>query len=157
MSCKVTLKCPMCGSDKLGISEREEKRSVPFGPDALCVLQVVTCSECGEHGDFGLVNDARIEAAIDASVTASVDVMLSHLEEIGLSNAYIERVFDIPARTIARWKRGERSATVVAFLRLLSTFPWLVEVAEENFSQREADLQVIDAFFEVTDRARSFG
>ena len=54
--------------------------------------------------------------------------------------AHIERVFEIPQKTLNRWKSSRQtSATGLAFLRLISTYPWLTEVAELKFDERAAE------------------
>lgn len=112
-------------------------------------MQQLRCRMCGESGDFADVNDSRIEEALDSSKKASIPTMLVYLDACGLSNAYIERVFQLPSRTIARWKRGEESGAALAFLRLLRTYPWLAKVADAGFDRLEADVAVYRAACEA--------
>lgn len=62
----------------------------------------------------------------------SVPRMLELLGAHGMSMAYIERALDLPVGTAVRWKAGECSAAALALLRIITTFPWVVEVAESG-------------------------
>lgn len=150
----MTSQCPACGSTSLTVSERTEKLSVPYGPKIECRLEDARCLACGEQGDFRGVNDEHLDAAIVASEKASIESMLAFLVSAGQSNAYIERVFGLPMRTIARWKNGNASAAPVALLRLLRTFPWLSVVAESGFDAKEADAEVISAALRIMNEMR---
>ncbi len=154
----MTLKCPACGSGDLLSQDIAESFSAPLGPPVLCRLQKVTCKTCDESGDFFDVNDERISAALDESTQRSIEEILRYLSEAGLSNAYVERVFGIPARTINRWKKEkQKSAAAVALLRVLRTFPWIAKVADERFEPVVADMSVVfaagDALRRLTARA----
>ncbi len=59
--------------------------------------------------------------------------------------AYVERALDLPARTVARWKSGEHSASALALLRVVATYPWMLEVAEHRFDLSVADAKVVMA------------
>lgn len=88
--------------------------------------------------------------------TGSEDLadLLQRLEEI-TQIAHAERVLGLPARTIARWKTGHASASATALLRFIVTYPWLLEVAEDQFEPTKADFHVAKAFYKSVDRARA--
>ena len=138
-----TQQCPVCGSVEVDTSDDSQEIRVPFGPTVRVSQVVNVCKACGESGDFFGINDDRIKLALAESVKTSVPLMLEALVSRGLSMAYLERALDLPARTAARWKSGESSAAVVALLRAIATFPWILGVAESGFDPTVAKTAVV--------------
>ena len=65
--------------------------------------------------------------------------MLSHLSKIGYSMAAIERALELPQRTISRWKANKELSSIgIALLRIIRTYPWILEVAEKKFDFNDA-------------------
>lgn len=79
--------------------------------------------------------------------------MLQHLAEAGISMAYLERALRLPARTVARWKSGNVSASGLALLRVVRRFPWVVEVAASRFAEDVAARAVVGAAAETLHQA----
>jgi len=77
--------------------------------------------------------EGGIEIALRESKVQSAIAMLEYLSNSGVSNAYLERALRLPARTTARWKGGVISAASLSLLRLVRTFPWLLDVADADF------------------------
>lgn len=146
------LECPVCNSHDVTVEKRTNTYSAPYGPELEYTTEVATCSVCGESGDFNGVNTAEIEKAVRSSDLRSVEHMLNHLDEAGFSMAYLERALRLPARTMARWKTGQCSASGLALLRLLRTFPWLAEVAESGFDQTHAKRAALMAGMHLIDQ-----
>ena len=125
--------CPWCGSDDVVTEKLADAIAVPYGPSVQFFAITNTCNHCGEAGDFESVNDAAITRAKESSITASVSFMLDDLSKNNCTMAYMERSLGLPARTIARWKAEGSSAAPVALLRMVTTFPWLLEVADNKY------------------------
>jgi hypothetical protein len=150
--------CPVCGGVKVEGNEEREAVTVPYGPVCTFLRSVHQCSECGERGDFSNVNDSRLEKALEIAVRASVASMIDELSRRGFSMAYLERALELPQRTLARWKTGECSASAVALLRILRTYPWIGRVAESGYDERCAkSLLVSEAVVVFEDLAKQAG
>lgn len=132
-SSKMPQACPWCGSDAVAAEEQVESFGVVYGPSITFLAVTNTCDACGESGDSGKVNDPKFALAKEQSVKASVPSMLDELGKHDCTMAYMERSLDLPTRTIARWKAGETSASAIALLRLVRTYPWLLQVADSGF------------------------
>ncbi|MGD0679745.1 MAG: hypothetical protein ABSC94_30540 [Polyangiaceae bacterium] len=125
--------CPWCGSSDFSTEKQRDYLGVPYGPTVTFMTVTNTCARCHEAGDFANVNDAALSEAREQAVKASVPLMLEQLGNNGSSMAYIERSLGLPARTLARWKADGTSAGPVALLRMVTTFPWLLEVADNGY------------------------
>lgn len=143
------LQCPACGSDNVSSSTRDIELDVPFASAVRVSETVDVCGTCGSEGDFLGQNEPKIEDAIRQATRASVKGMIDSLAEQGTSMAYFERALGLPQRTMARWKMGECSSPAVALLRVVSTYPWILPVAESGFDYASAQMQLLDAAFEV--------
>lgn len=65
------------------------------------------------------------------------------MSKVGITMAMFERVFELPTRTLTRWKGGDFSASALALLRIVATYPWIIEVAEHKFERNYASFVVI--------------
>lgn len=127
--------CPSCGSENV-VSNREQRQlSLPFAPGASYAAVLDRCEDCEFEGDFANSNDAALQRALADAKRASVSAMLGHLDGKGYSMAYMERALELPIRTMMRWKNGDFSAGALALLRMIATFPWVIEVADAHFDQ----------------------
>ncbi len=59
--------------------------------------------------------------------------------------ALCERVFELPTRTLTRWKEGNLSAGALSLLRILITYPWITKVAEKKYALEFANYELINA------------
>ena len=128
--------CPVCGSSHLRIEQEDRLIFEPYGGQKLIKLQVCTCMDCGADGDFFNQNDASIQVTQNHLKANAVSQIVNHLNDTGYSSAAMERAFGLPARTIAKWKRESDScpsASAVALLRIVRTFPWLISVADAKY------------------------
>jgi hypothetical protein len=60
----------------------------------------------------------------------------------------MERALGLPARTLARWKNEQTtspSAAGVALMRIIRTFPWILEVADVQFDKTKARKVLLQA------------
>jgi len=138
------LTCPACGSSTVVVSTGRRMIAAPLGPGVSVDVEVDTCGSCGERGDFAKRNDERIKSAEKQSATASVDTMLESLTRRECTMAYMERALSLPTRTIARWKAGDGiSAPAITLLRMIATYPWLLEVADARYAPSVASSRLV--------------
>lgn len=132
------LSCSVCGSKNIEIKETVERHQVPYGDKVEIKNIIHVCSDCGSEID--ITNDEDRVTALTISQRASVVVMISYLtDNSGYSLANIERSLSLPQRTLSRWKAGQDpSAAGLALLRIIRTYPWISEVADEGFEQNAA-------------------
>src|SRR5690606_15728742 len=69
--------------------------------------------------------------------------ILESMSNVGITMAMFERVFELPTRTLTRWKNGDFSASALALLRIVATYPWIIEVAEHKFEKNYANFAVV--------------
>lgn len=140
----MTLTCPSCGSTDVNVTTSQRSVAAPLGPSVSFEVETDTCATCGEVGDFTKRNDELIRTAENKSAVTSIESMLGTLSHHGCSMAYMERSLSLPTRTLARWKAGEGiSAAGVTLLRLVATYPWLLEVADARFAPRFAASKLV--------------
>ena len=153
MTSKLT--CPACGSDDVTSATNVAELALPFS-EAVRVEEVVnTCRVCGTEGDFLDQNQARVDEALRVATRESVRQMIDGLGNQGVTMAYFERALRLPQRTLARWKTGECTASAIAVLRLVSTYPWLLSVAEASFDFSCAQQKLVEAASQVLAGAAS--
>jgi hypothetical protein len=136
--------CPACGSDSIQITKTKHALPIVYGSPAVYDEVLEQCLVCGESGDFSGENDELVEAALEIAKKQSVIDMLDALSHKGIKMSYIERTLELPSRTIARWKGGELSAATLALLRIIRTFPWILEVADSRFDQSVAKYRLVE-------------
>lgn len=143
-----SVSCPACGSSD--VDTRTEKREIPIPLASAAVYEAVVnvCRVCETAGDFAKVNDKAMILALDAAKKSSLsDLICQIVEKNKMSMAYMERALDLPARTMMRWKSGEVSAGALALMRIVATYPWTVEVADERYDPAFAMRSVAQAGF----------
>ena len=134
-----TLKCPVCGSTDVDSEREPGEFELGFGESAKLDVIVNKCRVCQESGDFLAANDGPIEAAIAAAEDRLVGKNIDSLAAYGHTMASCERALGLAPRTMARWKSGHISDSAKVLLKILRTFPWILEVARSQFSRSVAD------------------
>jgi DNA-binding transcriptional regulator YiaG len=129
------LQCPACGSDKLQILTEQKSYQLTLGNEFNYLEKIYQCETCGEAGDFDNKNESTFEIAEREALKAHVPYLIEELSKEKISMAQFERAFELPQRTLTRWKTGDFSATAVALLRTIKTYPFIVRVAENRFDQ----------------------
>lgn len=133
--------CPVCGSK--GIIEEKIKHRIkePFADEEYIEISENICKTCGAKGDFFNQNDEIIEDKIKELKQKSVENILEYFIKNKLNMSAIERILEIPPRTLARWKNQvtKTSAAGIALLRFICLFPWLLDVAENNYEPKKAE------------------
>ena len=127
--------CPACGSNQINKSVYKEYISEKLG-DRLSIEKVrYQCSDCGTEGDFFDENEPLINKALLELKNKLVVSILDGFLEKKISLSSIERALELPQRTLTKWKNGisSPSSAGVALLKFIKLFPWLLEVAENQF------------------------
>lgn len=136
--------CPVCGSEDTEKREVKHVLAIPFGAAAEWTDTTCTCKSCGSEGDFAKCGHAHAVLAIKRATRNTVVPMLKYLEDMGLSRRYIERALRLPVKSIDdRWLRGDErdlDPVVVALLRLVRAYPWLLSVSDANFDEKVVSL-----------------
>jgi hypothetical protein len=130
-----TILCPACGSPDVTAEKKERTISVPYGPAAEFLETVYTCNACGTDGDFANENDVVVNKALALSRNESAKLMLQKMTEGPgeFTLAYIERALRLPSGLLKLWKMGLLSNTALSLLRIVYTFPWLLQISDANF------------------------
>lgn len=137
-----TQPCPACGANT-SIAPRTAISSIPFG-QAEWQQSVLRCPNCS-HEEPLPTDDSVLEAALDKARQDSVIAMLANLKEQGVTMAKLERAFGLAPRTTHHWKQGKFSAAALALLRVVATYPWMVEVSRLDFDPEVADSALLQA------------
>lgn len=127
--------CPVCGNEDMNEITFELQTQLTLGDEFTVKGPARQCPNC-EHVEEDIQSSEPFREAVLAATQQSVNNMIDHLRAEGLKMSYIERAFELPSKTLNRWKSGgESSATSLAFLRTLVTYPFVVEVAMKRFDQ----------------------
>lgn len=129
------LLCPACGSTQVTTTTESRSLTVPFAKKTTFTTIVHTCKNCRESGDFTGDNETKIAEAEQIASREAIENILTALKHKNRTLAYIERALRLPQRTINRWKNGECSSAVAALLRVIGTYPWVIEVADNDFAE----------------------
>ena len=138
----MAISCPFCGSREYSTKEVEHSIPIPYGSDAKFIKIIYTCAKCEEEGDFTGENDSVILNALLAANHKAAENIISTLNGSGISTPYIERALRLQIGSIEEKLRNrytERMATEqLILLRIIRTYPWILEVADENFNSEVA-------------------
>lgn len=136
--------CPACGSVNIETAPKQGQTRAPYATPVSYETVANHCLDCGEEGDFANQNEAAIQLARKDVRNGSIEPIIEYLSQHGVSMAYFERALDLPPHTVARWKNEKKcSAPSIALMRLIRTFPWLLEVAASDYAAYVADSLVV--------------
>lgn len=140
-------KCLFCGKEAVRIETYEMQVSEPYGESSVVTLREKVCEHCGFVEDDE-ANDVVVQKELATLKRGSMVRMLDTLNSMGHTNAAMERVLGLPARTLARWKNEHTmspSAAGVALIRIIRTYPWILAVADERFDEGKASSALLKA------------
>jgi hypothetical protein len=132
----------MCGSQNVATVPKEQDFPLAFGESVQLTLAENQCGQCGEEGDFLAANDPVIEAGIAAAESALACRNIATLAAQGWTMASCERALGLAPRTMARWKSGRLSDAAAALLKVLRTYPWILNVARTRFDRTAAEREL---------------
>ena len=137
--------CECCGSSNVVIQESSRMYPIPFANDIEYKNKVIHCNDCGENVEIG--SNQTVDEFLSEKnpiylneIQKSIRTILDNMDKKGYSQTRIERAFDIPKRTISKWYNhvNTPSAGAISLLRLIMDFPWLINVAENNYDEKSA-------------------
>jgi len=126
--------CTFCGAPNPQRVSEIRNVEVPFADPTSVRVFYDVCDNCGFDLEAEENNDI-INAAIKQAKKQSVLNIIKWFSDNGVTMSYMERVLDLPIRTMARWKNGDFSAPALALLRIIGVYPWILDVAEQQYSQ----------------------
>lgn len=138
-----TITCPACASDDICRKEKNREETLTSGIKFTFKEICYTCNLCHEEGDFTGETDKNYLHAQKSAQTQLVKNILDDMNKVGITMAMFERVFELPSRTLTRWKNGDFSASTLALLRIVATYPWMINVAENRFERSYANFILI--------------
>lgn len=127
--------CPVCGSSKITRVEENNFAELTLGRKFYFKDINYKCGTCHEEGDFFAESDRYFLAAQKEAESELVKELIENINALGITMALFERVFELPMRTLTRWKNGDFSSAALALLRIIITFPWIVRAAEQRFEK----------------------
>jgi hypothetical protein len=130
-----TITCPNCGSDQVKTLSEDCKGQLTLGSEFNYKAIAHECAACFEKGDFTGEGDDRYLESLTEAKKSLQKALIEDIGDMGFKMAYVERAFELPQRTLARWKNGDLSAANLALLRIIKTIPWVVDAADHGFSQ----------------------
>jgi DNA-binding transcriptional regulator YiaG len=125
--------CLICGSDKVKRFAVENSDQLTLGPRFNFEEIYYKCNSCHEESDIFGETDKNYLKAQKKAEAALIKEIINHLGEIGISMAFFERVMELPIRTLTRWKTGDFSSAALALLRIVKTYPWIIDIADHRF------------------------
>jgi transcription elongation factor Elf1 len=148
---KENVTCPFCGSKNVVITESKKVVSITYGPDATIIEYHTACSDCGE--EFPLEKNPfqknEEKAILDSSIQVSIQRMIEQLTNQGHTLASMERALSLPSRTLSKWRTEGSSMAGVTLIRLVRTFPWLLNVAAHNYAENVVFTELENAFLAI--------
>ena len=127
--------CPLCGSKELKRFEKQSSGKITLGEEFSFKEVYFKCSACHEAFDLFYETDKNYRKAEKKAQKKFVEKTITELSKNITSMSFFERVFELPIRTLSRWKSGDFSFTSLALLRIVKTYPEIIEVAEHKFKR----------------------
>ncbi len=150
---KKPLFCPECDSDKIRVDWETDQISLPGGDKFDYEKEIHICENCGERGVFSRSiikeNHERYLAALQENNNRSLESITDYLSQHNLKMAFVERSLRLPQRTVSRWKSKGVSASGMALMRIIKTFPWILCVAEKDFDERFSKEELVRQAFPI--------
>jgi transposase-like protein len=147
--------CPVCGSTNL--KKMTSKEILKGDLDKEIVYNKVSyiCGSCHSEGDFFDENSDSINNALNTLKKEYVTSALDYFLEKKISFSSVERVLNLPQRTLTKWKNNvsQPTAAGIALLKFIQLYPWLLEVAEHNYdSDNSQKVFLQTAFTAITNK-----
>lgn len=66
-------------------------------------------------------------------------------ENVGITTGMLDRVFELEPGTVNKWKNGEFPHEALVLLKIISTFPFVIEAAQQNFDPNHSKSILVHA------------
>lgn len=151
------IECPVCGSYNITISYNEDIAQAAFGTVVPFKEKVIKCNACVSTFSDDNISENPYSKALEQSKKESIGLILGSLLEMGYTLASMERALELPQRTMSQWKSGrDLSAAGIALLRIINTYPWIIEVADAKYDERYSIKILVDQAQNVWDKMMGF-
>ncbi len=147
--------CPACGATEMTRYVNEKFDQLTLGNKFFYDEIYYKCNSCSEEGDFLSETDQNYVSAQKNAQLDMIKKILDGFIRSNISMAMLERIFELPARTLTRWKNGDFSSSGLALLRVLATFPWIASVAEHKFNPTYASSTIIKVAIQEFEKGAS--
>jgi hypothetical protein len=127
--------CSFCSSTDFSREAKYKTSSLPDGSTFKYLSDRTICENCGVVASEDRSN---YNLAFEAAKKSSLESICTSLSVEGFKIAFVERALGLPQRTIGRWKSQGCSASAMALMNMVRTFPFLVHVADHNYSKEYA-------------------
>jgi len=132
------MKCPVCDST-LSSKKILKEATLPSGDKFSYKEPNQVCISCGFEGNLTGKDEDYVKSEKIALKNA-IKKIVNNLQNKFKNLLYIERTLDLPRRTLSRWKTsGESSTSSLLLLKMIETFPFLLDVAEKKFDAKYAN------------------
>lgn len=153
------MECPVCGSYNITISYNEDIAQAAFGTVVPFKEKVIKCNACESTFSDDNISENPYSKALEQSKKESIGLILGSLLEMGYTLASMERALELPQRTMSQWKSGrDLSAAGIALLRIIKTYPWIIEVADAKYDYTKAgDILILNALTKMHENVKQKG
>lgn len=123
--------CPICGNKNIQRNIKTKMIEEPFGGQKKIKIVQYTCSDCDASGDFFNENEEKLQKTINQLKKIAVKNTLGYFISKGYSLATLERILELPQRTLRVWKH-EIPPAGVTLLKFVRLFPWLLDIVDDR-------------------------
>jgi transposase-like protein len=154
----MTTECPICGSANLEKKVSNEILKGDLGEETKYEKISYRCLDCESEGDFFNENTDAINSALDALKKEYIKSTLDYFTDNKISFSSVERILNLPQRTLTKWKNGvsQPSAAGIALLKFLRVFPWLLNAAEHSYDYDTSQKIFLQSAFNILLQKISF-
>ena len=131
-------RCPICDSELKKSSSICRKIKVDHYQSFSVGHNLIECDVCEYSGGDEHDIDNQIEVARKESNLQTLKMLIDEISNMGQKASFIERSFNLPAKTLNRWKHQGGSAAALALMKLIKTFDWLPKVADNGYDPQYA-------------------
>lgn len=132
--------CPSCGASDFEIIKDEYNATETYSDEIKVKIKQYRCKVCGAEGDFTNENDNVINSALEEAKQNALINIIKYFEEHNFSKSGIERALNLPQKTLSKWKNDRRKASAagLSLMKIIRTYPWILDVADANFNEIKA-------------------
>lgn len=128
--------CPVCGSKDFHKQSQSIEHKLTMSVTFMVSSNSFTCNLCHMVGDFSNANDDTFTNAKNIAVAEFATKAINSLNAMGYTNSALARALGLSPRTLHKWKAGACSNSGLALLKILIEFPFIIEVAANDFDRQ---------------------
>ncbi|MEO6098317.1 MAG: hypothetical protein ABIW76_22645 [Fibrobacteria bacterium] len=136
--------CKSCGEPGMRVVETTQHYTAPFGKPVPYQQSHTECDHC--EMEFDVSDPEAFPNAIREAEILSVEEILKFFKEHAIPLGRVERALELPHRQISNWKSKEAwSKSGLALLRILRSYPWIIDVADKHFQEKIVQGKLLEA------------